>query len=177
MSPAPLLADPSRPHTRATTVLCRRYVEYPFSLVLKPGDRCIESLILRGAIETRLFLLRDHSHLVGPELAAEGEGAGGGSAAPVHHDAHQPRAIWWGRGNEAYGIVPAVSEHLVRGLCYGVVAWLAARALADARHAMLLRATSTGKDNSEKGVGLALRALGASMGAALGMGAEVARSI
>ena len=31
--------------------------EYPFALTLSPSDRCIESLVLQGAVEMRLFLL------------------------------------------------------------------------------------------------------------------------
>jgi hypothetical protein len=56
-------------------------VEYPFALSFAPSDRCVEALILRGAVEMRLFLL-DHHKKKG----------------------HKFGVILWGKGDEAYGV-------------------------------------------------------------------------
>ena len=93
-------------------------VEYPFALSFSPSDRCIESLVLRGAVEMRLFLLQRTTK--GGRSGGGGGGGGGGAAAAStaaaaaaaavrkRPRARAPRApISWGRGDEAYGLLPS----------------------------------------------------------------------
>jgi hypothetical protein len=59
-------------------------VEYPFALSFAPSDRCVEALILRGAVEMRLFLQNVHKKKGNKKLKST--------------------VILWGKGNEAYGV-------------------------------------------------------------------------